>query len=272
MIAVQGHAVTQLNTLVRVSVEDYNADREAVRKGWLDRIERSPAHLQAYFRGEIEDSTEALEFGQLVHCFVLEPDMVHARYYREPKADRRTIVGKNLIAETAAANPGKLGFKPETFDLGMKLRDAVYAHRAAKALLSAEGDFEQSVFWKNGDTSELCKCRYDFAAPRKAFAVDVKTTEDASPNAFARSIWTYRYDVAAHHYTEPTEFRFVLIAVEKKSPFCVACYAISDEILRVGAKRRLPNLRTYAECKASGRWEGYGDRIQHIKLPPWAKV
>lgn len=264
---------TPLNQLLDLPREFYDADRTGVRKGWLDLIaEHSPAHLQAYLRGEdVEARTEPLEFGQVLHTFVLEAHLIDSRYYREPEVDRRTNVGKAKLAEAAAANAGKRGVRAEKWDLGLKLRDAVYAHRAARALLEADGGFEQTMFWDNTETGERCKALYDKTSVGKAFHADLKSTTDASEPAFRRAIWNYAYDRQGAHYCDATGLRFVLIAVEKTPPYAVAVYALDDWWMQSGQERRMPHLRTYAHCRATGKWPSYPDKIQHIGHERWMK-
>lgn len=256
--------------IVQMPVPDYDADRTAIRKSWLDLIARSPAHLQAHLSGAQAEETEPLFKGTLIHAVVLEPDSIGSRYYLEPDGDGRTKVVREARAEAASLNPGKIPVRQPDLDLAARIRDSVYSHKAAKALLGADGDVERSVFWTNTDTGEPCKARLDKMSQTKAFIADVKSTRDASPTAFAKSIVTYRYDVQAVHYAESLGLRFVFIAVEKTPPYAVAVYAVNPEILRLGKTRRDPNLRSYAECKASGRWPSYPETIQHISLPAWA--
>jgi exodeoxyribonuclease VIII len=101
--------------------------------------------------------------------------------------------------------------------------------------------------------------------------VDVKTTEDASASAFAKSIANYRYHVQDAHYREGFERdRFVWIAVEIKPPYAVAVYMDDSDMLALGQSHRDTDLRTYAECKAKNEWPGYPEVIQSIQLPRWA--
>lgn len=265
-------ALPPLNELVAIEREVYDGDRTSVRKGWLDLIDKSPAHLRAYLNGEkVEERSDALDFGQVLHTFVLEAHLIDSRYYREPDGNRSTNAWKALAKEEREKNPGKMGVRGSNWDLGMKLRDAVYAHKAARALLEADGVFEHAMFWKNAETGEHCKALFDKTSVPKAFHADLKTTVDASENAFARSIWNYRYDVQGDHYTEPTGLRFVLIAVEKTPPYAVAVYALGDDFMSTGRDRRMPNLRTYANCRASGRWPSYPQTIQRISKLRWMR-
>lgn len=257
--------------IVQMPVPEYDADTTAVRKTWLDLIDKSPAHLRAYLDGARGEETEPQFKGTLIHAVILEPDSVGSRYYLEPDGDGRTKAVKEARAEAAALNPGKIPVRKADLDLAIAIRDSVYSHKAARALLEAEGEVERSVFWRHDETGEQCKARLDKLSARKCFIADVKSTRDASPSAFAKSIVNYRYDVQADHYTEPLhDMRFVFIAVEKTPPYAVAVYAVSREILALGQSRRAPNMRTYAECKASGKWPAYPETIQHIQLPRWA--
>lgn len=249
--------------------DKYHADRTAVSKSWLDHIHRSPAHLRAYLDGLIP-STPRQEFGSLVHAWVLEPDSIESRYLKIPKLDRRTKVGKEQYAELEAqAKESRLTMVDEvTWQQAMTIRDAVYRHKAAAAILG-KGEPEQSVLWTNPETGELCKARADWL--RENFIADVKTTADASPSEFAKSMARYRYPVQAHHYREGFDApRFVWIAVEINPPYAVAVYADNTEILKVGQEQRDGDLRLYAECKAKDEWPAYPEIVQDIQLPRWA--
>lgn len=253
---------------IDLSAADYHADRSAVSKSWLDRIDRSPAHLKAYLDGYRED-TPALTLGRLVHTAVLEPDLLTAEFVTPPVGiNRRTNAGKAEYAEWEAANATKTVVTADQWTLALAMRDSVRQHRAAKALITT-GDAEQTVVWQNIETGELCKARADWL--RENVIVDVKTTQDARPAAFARSIANYAYDRQVAHYGEGFDLdRFVFIAVEKDPPYACAVYA-ADEIIRARGKRsRDRNLRTYAECRAADTWPAYPDVIHTIELPRWA--
>lgn len=248
---------------------EYFADRKHVSKSWLDQIHRSPAHLRAYLDGLIPP-TPRMEFGSLVHAWVLEPDSIESRYLKIPKLDRRRKADKEKYAELEAdAKTRKLAMiDEETWAKASAIRDAVYRHKAAAAILR-QGEPEQAVIWTNPETGELCKAKADWL--RENFVTDVKTTADASPRAFSRSIGNYRYHVQDAHYREGFDSpRFLWIACEIDPPYGVAVYADDEDMLAAGKLQRDADLRLYAECKASDHWPGYPDTIQNIELPRWA--
>lgn len=254
---------------IDISADDYHADRSAVSKSWLDRIDRSPAHLKAYLDG-YQHETPAMLFGRLVHCAVLEPDLLEQQFAVIPDSiNRRTKAGKEEFAAWESEHQHHTIVTAADIDKAMKMRDAVSRNKAACALLG-KGDPEQTVVWIDPDTGEKCKARADWL--RDSLIVDVKTTQDARPDAFARSIANYRYDVQIAHYGDGFEReRFVFIAVEKEPPYAVAVYAADDIIRARGKRARRHNMETYAQCRANNHWPGYDEVIQPIQLPAWAR-
>ena len=67
-----------------LSNAQYHADREYVSKTWLDKINRSPAHLKAYLDGFSSFQSPAMALGSLVHEAVLEPELFESKYCIEP--------------------------------------------------------------------------------------------------------------------------------------------------------------------------------------------
>lgn len=169
--------------------------------------------------------------------------------------------------------------KDEEFQQVAAMRDAVMAHPMAARLLNPESGLpEQSVYWVDAITGELCRCRPDWwhQDARGDILVDLKTTEDASPEGFARSVAKWRYHVQAAMYSDGVEAAtgrkpraFVFIAVEKKAPHAVGVYALDAASIDAGRVEYRADLSRYAECRATGVWPGYSDKIQPISLPVW---
>ena len=179
----------------------------------------------------------------------------------------------------------------EQWDQVHAMRDAVMKHPAANALLTgAPGFAELSVYWKDPETGELCRCRPDFWR-MDGIVVDLKSTEDASPAAFARSMSKYHYHVQNSFYMDginlalrqagvvggfddrpkhPTSAKaFVFVACEKRYPYAVGVYALDPASVELGRATYRRNLNTYAECRRTGIWPAYGERIESISLPEW---
>lgn len=182
----------------------------------------------------------------------------------------------DIKAEWEKVNEHRTILNPEQWKTIHAMRDALMAHPAANALLTGiPGKAEKSVYWIDATTGVLCRCRPDWWRDDNLI-VDLKTTEDASPEGFARSIAKFRYDVQDAFYTDGVQQAtgkrpkaFVFIAVEKKPPYGVGVYVLDSETKDLGRAQYQHDLRVYAECVRSGEWPGYGDKIQTISLPGW---
>jgi hypothetical protein len=246
---------------------DYHADL-AVSASHLHAIARSPYHYWSRYldpnRKPVEP-TAAMRLGTLVHTAVLEPDELLQRY--GVCQARNTKAGKEQAERMAAE-----GLEPVTsadMALALSMASSVRQHPAAYALL-AQGKAEQSFWWDDATTGLRCKCRPDWYYG--STVVDLKTTTDASPAGFARSVATFRYHVQASHYLSGLHGaeRFVFIAVEKTAPYAVAVYELDAEAMAAGNELRLRDLRMIADCQATQEWPGYGDDCQTLSLPKWA--
>jgi len=164
------------------------------------------------------------------------------------------------------------GIEPVTSSdmrMALAMARAVNRHPYAGELL-AEGKAEQSFWWDDLDTEMRCKCRPDWLRS-DGVIVDLKTTTDASPQGFAKSIANFRYNVQAAHYLNGIKaHRFVFIAVEKEAPYAVAVYELDDNALGEGARLAARDLRRIANCRQQQSWPGYSNGLTTLSLPTWA--
>lgn len=199
------------------------------------------------------------------------------------RANGRPVTLWSDVKQTWLENNGhRTVLDADAWDQLHRMRDSVMAHPAARALLTAvPGKAEQSVYWVDDATGELCRCRPDFWR-NDGILVDVKTTEDASPEEFARSIAKWRYHVQHPFYVDGVNAArkqarlnvaparaFVFLVAEKKAPYAVAVYSLDVESVGLGRLEYQRDLATLHECKQSGTWPGYGDNIKAISLPGW---
>lgn len=262
-----------------------NADyhrHSAVSKSHLDLVARSPLHYWARYvdPNRVEpEPTPAMLMGTAVHTHVLELDQWDQRYVAAPEAiDRRTKAGKEAWAAFEAEAAGRSVISRADADLVMAIGRAVHGHPAAAALLSWDGQAETTHMWTDAATGLECKCRPDWLLNDGLIVVDLKTTEDASPAGFRKSISSWRYHVQTAWYLHGLEQatgkrpdQFVFICVEKKPPHAVAVYAADAEMVEAGMAQAMRDLQVLADCKAAGSWPGYSDQVELISLPPWMR-
>jgi hypothetical protein len=253
--------------------EKYHA-APGVSNSMLKHLARSPAHLQTYLE-QPKEQTSAMLFGQIVHQLLLEPNRSWNWAVRPPGLDGRSKEGKEWKA--------KVGNKP-VLDHADWLHvegvvSSVRTHPTAR-LAFGSGKPEVSLFKRfTLGRSVLRKGRIDFVNDGDAL-VDIKTTDDARPEAFARTIFNMRYHVQAAYYLdlwndclplgETPKQSFVFIAVEKTSPYAVKIYDLSRAAINEGRKEYIRLLQLYMDCQVQGEWPAYSPDIQEISLPTYA--
>ena len=254
----------------------------AVSKSHLDLVARSPLHYWARYvdPNRVDpEPTPAMLLGTALHTLVLELDQFDQRYVVAPEGvDRRTKAGKELYAAWEAEAGDRAVISRGDLNQVHAMARAVYTHPAAAMLLGMEGTAESTHLWTDEATGLECKCRPDWLTADGSIVVDVKTTEDASPAGFRKSISSWRYHVQAAWYLHGLEQasgirpeQFIFLCVEKKAPHAVAIYAADGEMVGAGGEQALEDLMTLAECKAANRWPSYSEQIETISLPGWMR-
>jgi hypothetical protein len=247
-----------------------------VSKHELDLVSKSPAHYQES-KVNPPETTPAMAFGTAAHAWILEPDTAAEQVVVAPSCDRRTKAGKEAWAEFQTIAGNKTVVSQEDANHLAKMSAAVNAHPIARTLLNAATGTEVSVQWQDERTESLCRCRPDLMTPD--FIVDLKTTYDASEEAFSKTVYKYRYHVQAAYYLDgckshnlvSPDATFLFVAVERKPPYGVAIYALPKDDLDRGRYQYERDLTRYAHCMKTGHWFGYTETINYIQLPTYAR-
>lgn len=224
----------------------------AVSKSDLDLINRSPMHYK-YIKSNPQEPTEAMIIGSVLHKLILEENDFTSEYAVVPVCDRRTKEGKALYNEFLLEAGNKTVITSDMFEKAFEIAEAVKINPIVKKVLCS-GKAEQSYFWKENGVE--CKCRPDYI--KENLVIDLKSTTDASPEAFVKAAYNYRYHVQAWWYIHGLNNcgikaeNFVFIAFEKDPPYGVCVYAADDLMLELGESEARRNFMTYIE-KRLGR-------------------
>jgi hypothetical protein len=252
----------------------------AVSKSHLDLVAKSPLHYWSRYLDPnrvLQEPTAAMQIGSAVHTHILELDQWDAQYVVAPAGiDRRTKVGKAEWEVFQTAIGTRTVISREDADLVMRIGRSVLSHPAAAYLLGLPGKAETTHMWVDEATGLQCKCRPDWLLDDGSMIVDLKTTEDASPRGFQKSIAQWRYHIQASFYLDGLQHatgkrpeQFVFIAVEKKPPYACAVYVADQQMIEIGRDTARLDLDKLNLCKAADYWPGYSDCIEQINLPPW---
>lgn len=254
----------------------YHQDTTRVSKSGLDLIAKAPAYYYAKYLDPNrlpEERTEALINGSAAHSLILEASTFAHQFIVQPKFSGTGSVAKR--AEWEERNSDKEIISLKTYNMITRMRDAVMAHPIARELLSS-GEAEKTFKWDDALTGAPCKSRQDWWNSPNKLIVDLKSTEDASEEAFQKSAFKYRYHVQSALYIDGARASgldpqgFVFIAVEKKPPYLVNVFYADEEFIEAGRQAYQRDLELYTHCVRSGVWPGYEVAIKPLSLPTWA--
>jgi hypothetical protein len=210
-------------------------------------------------------TTDALRFGNAFHTYVLEPDLMWERY------EMVDIIPSKYDPLTS---PGKILLLPEELSRIEIMDSKIHAHPDA-SLLFQDARREVTFFSIDPLTGIVKKCRADIW--RGCEMTDLKSTTDASEDAFTYDCGYYDYPISAAFYMEVgTEASgmhinlFNVVAAESEEPHDVAVYDIDGDVLfnaekliRVAMKRIDESRKALARGEVP--WVGYPVGIKTIR-------
>jgi hypothetical protein len=264
-----------MQIIENMSNSDYHSHPALSRSDILNLL-RSPMHYKYSKTVKKDHQTDAMLYGSAVHDAILLPHIFENDYSFEPELDKRTTEGKKQF-EYWLGNCGNRVIIPKKFKMQdiLAIKNAVYD--AIGPILN-NSKKEISLFYDLDVGMQLnCKIRPDILQVNETEAIiyDIKTTDDASPEAFVKSIHSYQYHMQAAWYIGGVQScyndiptRFIFIAVEKEAPYGVAMYELDDAWINYANSRIFKALSNYANSSRTERWESY-PRYTKLTAPKW---
>lgn len=255
--------------ILKFPESDYHGMKEFLSNSMLTHFLRSPAHFQDYLNNPPEQ-TKSMALGSLIHLAVLEPKRMD-NVAVMPECDRRTKEGKATYAEFCEKNAGKMIVSQEDYDLAKTAVGSAYSHSIASELLDG-ADIEASIFFEKDGV----KCRSRIDAYNNGTLIDVKTTDDARPGSFIRSIANYGYHRQMAFYSmalaavgKPVE-KIRIIAIENKGRCAVNVIEIDPPSFWKGQQEIEDAIQRFKKCQETGVWPAYDEIVHLVGLPAYA--
>ncbi len=252
--------------------EDAYHATDAISKSGLWKIHtRTPMH---YRYGERKE-TAAQSFGSGAHCAVLEPNFYETRFYRGP-ADRRG--NKWKAAQEIAEQTGRTVLTEKDYDDALRLRDALHKNEIVRKLTAGSPAIEQSAFWNDPKTGELCRVRPDIYNHDINVMGDLKSTTDARAAEWLRnSAIPHGYHVQHALYQAGwaragggSVDAFLFIVVEKEAPFAACVYEMPTRVVDLGKRIVRRTIDIYHACKKADDWPSFDPVVVELDFPKWA--
>lgn len=266
----------QSEVIVDMPTAEYHAVERLSSSG-IKQLLRSPLHYRQW-KDTPAPPSPAMQFGTAVHILVFEP----ARFDEcivvmpEDAPERRSAADKAWHAGFAERAAGRIVMSAQDFARA-RMAAASVVESPGWALLG-NGHIETALLWNDQYNGVPCKAKPDYFARNGSICVDLKTTTDASREAFMRAVWNFRYDIQAQFYLSGIHtalgvlpHSFVWPVVETVEPFGVAWYRMGHSELEIARADIANAIIVYEECTRTGEWPGYADDVQELRLPAWAR-
>ena len=244
-----------LNSYVEgLTNDEYHGDKKYFSSSQLKYAIQNSATFQWYLNNGKPNEREfkpseinALDFGTLVHCLLLEPHMLEKEFLfidcigkdfrRKEDKQYRAIMSER------AFNDNKILIQAHAMDKASKCVEAVKAHKfASRVLFETPGTPEVSGYYQDSTYNLFLRFRPDRLVhdlDGNSAIIDVKTTRNMD-DFNKKANWDFHYDLSACMYLtghlaltgEWADFYFVV--VESEAPFRAAVYKASEAFLKRG--------------------------------------
>lgn len=263
-----------------LSNEEYHGDKDTLSRSSLMDFDISP---YTYWANHLnpkrppKKSTPAMEFGTMVHTYLLEPDEFKKRYAILPPKVLLKNEGREKYEMYKAIcegmeKSGAIIIEQEDIETLLLIADRINANPIARDLIEG-ARIEHSYFWQDEHSGLMLKSRPDIL--HENMIVDLKTCSDASPIAYKNAMAQGGYHVQgamtrdAIDRLEGKRINKVLnIVIENKYPHNIAIYIIDEYALDAGHMKYKQICLDLKAARESNHFEDFG--IQTISLPKWA--
>jgi exodeoxyribonuclease VIII len=226
----------------------------------LSAFKESPAKFIEY-KTRQKVTTDAMIFGSMVHCLILEPEDFNNRYFTFDDSEKTKEVGgekpratkayKEWKAVTMAEAGDRVVVDPGDFASAQIIAQNIANNRAAAKVLRLCPRHEKPIEWEyknfkfhgfiDGDGDEA--------------TFDLKICADASPRKFLRTIYEMDYHMQGAMYQCGNDRvkRHYMIAADRSGG--VSVHLLHDKLIEKGMEEYDRLVGKFNECILSDGWD-----------------
>jgi len=252
------------NNIHFISEAEYHADPRISRSQVWKMLTRSAAHARVP-----TPATTAMEIGTATHAALLEPFEFDKRFEKGPSS-RRGNAWKEKYEEALAQ--GKTLLTEADYLTVQKMTEAVLKSTTASSLLQSNTAVKEATSFFTDSTGLECKARFDILDETDDLIIDLKTTSNASADAFSKSCGLYGYHLQAAWYMAAYPAKqFLFIVVEKEEPYGISFFELDESSLSEGERLMREGLDYWKVCAELDVWPSYPDSLRTISIPHWSR-
>ena len=282
-------------------VETYHANEACISHSRLKVYADRPLRYKARFIDQTEPAprSAAMDFGNVAHSLILEPDTYLDRYAIYPPAPDGMLLNMDgspkrtskeykqwktdVLDGWEKMHEGKRFVNAEDDRKARDMRDSVMSHAAASRLLR-DGISEVTFRSEQLANGLRLQCRTDYWSPDgkyvsdgESYAVDLKTVDDldsiehtAAKLLYYRQAGFYRRVASLAGLVMPdmqTPFhRFYFIFVEKNAPHECAVVELQDSAIAQGANESGDDLRAISKAIRDEHWPSWAEHKRNHRF------
>ena len=258
-----------------------------VSQSQLKTLKESPRRYQAIYvtRTLCTETSDAMDFGSLVHAVVLQPHKIAEEFVCIPSSvltsngQRRGKAWEQFVED----NPGKHMMFAEDFDRALVIQSKVLEHPFYDLVMDWTEHVEIPIAWTDEQTGVLCKGIPDIVC-KNEWVIDIKTTNDLTgfiqgkEKLTSTKIADFGYHLQGAFYLGGASAcygrqftRFALIVVETRQPYRVYAMEIDEQSLFAGRMQVTQLLEEYQRRMKHDDWSEEGEKsLLQVSIPSWA--
>lgn len=253
--------------------KDPSVSSSGLRTMWANGTV-SPKHFYAswpfnphYDEDEDSEETKAFILGRAAHHlflgeddfgqqFIMRPEKIGGLAWHGNRTECRDFIKKQKQAGRTVLTSGDV-------KIIKGMAASIAEDRMAMDLL--QGQIEQTLIAQDPETGIWLRARPDVIPTADGMFADLKTTPSVLDFDLKMTLRKFGYNQQGALIWEICELLklpfdgFVLIFVEKKSPFCTRIIELTDEDLGLGRMQNRAMIRLTAKCLKENNWPGPGN-------------